>query len=90
MNFEHVSVLLNECIDGLNIKSDGIYVDGTMGGAGHSSEIIKRLSEKGLLIGIDQDTNALKASGERLKDYNNVEYVHSNFCNIKKVLEDLN
>ncbi|KMT21399.1 16S rRNA (cytosine(1402)-N(4))-methyltransferase RsmH [Clostridium cylindrosporum] len=90
MNFKHVSVLLEECIKGLNIKKDGIYVDGTMGGAGHSSEIIKRLSDNGRLIGIDQDTNALKASKERLKDYKNVEYVHSNFCRVKEVLRELN
>ncbi|MEG0370668.1 MAG: 16S rRNA (cytosine(1402)-N(4))-methyltransferase RsmH [Clostridium sp.] len=89
MNFKHVSVLLEECIEGLNIKKDGIYVDGTMGGAGHSSEIIKRLSENGRLIGIDQDTNALKASKERLSDFSNVEYVHSNFSKIRKVLDDL-
>ncbi len=90
MDFKHVSVLLDECIEGLDIKENGIYVDGTMGGAGHSSEIIKNLSESGTLIGIDQDTNALKASKERLKDYNNVKYVHSNFSNIKNVLKDLN
>lgn len=89
MEFKHVSVLLNECIDGLNIKEDGIYVDGTLGGAGHSSHIVKHLGENGRLIGIDQDTNALKASGERLKDYKNVQLVHSNFCNIKEVLEEL-
>lgn len=89
MEFKHVSVLLDECIEGLNIKSDGIYVDGTMGGAGHSSEIIKKLSENGTLIGIDQDTCALKASSERLKEYKNVTFVHDNFKNIKKVLSDL-
>ena len=89
MDFKHVSVLLDECIEGLDIKENGIYVDGTMGGAGHSSEIIKKLSKDGLLIGIDQDTNALKASKERLKDYDNVKYVHSNFSNIKNVLKDL-
>lgn len=90
MEFKHVSVLLNECIEALNIKEDGIYVDCTLGGAGHSSEIIKRLSEKGKLIGIDQDTEALKASKERLKDYNNVIFVHDNFHNIKEILEKLN
>ena len=57
MNFEHVSVLLNECIEGLNIKSDGVYVDCTLGGGGHSSQIVKRLSDNGMLIGIDQDSN---------------------------------
>ena len=68
--------MLNECIDGLNIKPDGIYVDGTMGGAGHSIEIVKRLSLNGKLIGIDRDEEALAASKERLKDFNNVIYVH--------------
>lgn len=86
MNFEHVSVLLNECIDGLNIKHNGIYVDGTLGGAGHSSEIIKRLSGEGLLIGIDQDINALAASKERLAGYANVKFIHSNFMEIKRIL----
>lgn len=90
MNFEHVSVLLNECIDGLDIKKQGIYVDGTLGGAGHSSEIVKKLGEEGLLIGIDQDTNALTASGRRLSAYTNVKLVHSNFVNIKEVLKELN
>ena len=88
--FHHVSVLLDECIDGLNIKPDGIYVDGTLGGAGHSSQIVKRLST-GRLIGIDRDPVALKAAGERLAPYaDRVTLVHSNFCEIAKVLEDLN
>lgn len=90
MNFKHVSVLLDEVIDGLNIKQDGIYVDCTLGGGGHSLEILKRLSTKGRLIGIDQDTNALKAASERLKDYKNVTYVHDNFYNIKEILSELN
>lgn len=89
MEFNHVSVLLNECLDALNIKEDGIYVDGTLGGAGHSSEILKRLSENGRLIGIDQDTDALKAAGLRLQNFNNVTYVHNNFYNIKQILDDL-
>ena len=89
MEFNHVSVLLNECLDALNIKKDGIYVDGTLGGAGHSSEILKRLSDNGRLIGIDQDTDALKAAGLRLQNYNNVTYVHNNFYNIKQILDDL-
>ncbi len=67
MEFKHISIMLSEVLDGLNIKPDGIYVDGTLGGAGHSSEILKRLSDKGRLIGIDQDRDALKASAERLK-----------------------
>ncbi len=89
MEFNHVSVLLDECIDNLNIKEDGIYVDCTLGGAGHSSEIVKRLSSDGRLIGFDQDKDALKAAGERLKDYKNVTYVHSNFYAIYDVLTDL-
>lgn len=89
MEFNHVSVLLNECLDALNIKEDGIYVDGTLGGAGHSSEILKRLSENGRLIGIDQDTDALKAAGIRLQNFNNVTFVHNNFYNIKQILDDL-
>lgn len=89
MEFNHVSVLLNECLDALNIKKDGIYVDGTLGGAGHSSEILKRLSDNGRLIGIDQDTDALKAAGLRLQNFNNVTFVHNNFYNIKQILDDL-
>ena len=90
MEFNHISVLLNECLEGLNIKENGIYVDGTLGGAGHSSEILKRLSNEGRLIGIDQDTDALKAAKERLKDYSNVTFVHSNFSSIENVLNNLN
>ena len=88
--FHHVSVLLDECIEGLHIKPDGIYVDGTLGGAGHSSQIAKRLTT-GRLIGIDRDPIALKAASERLAPYaDRVTLVHSNFCEIKQVLEDLN
>ena len=88
--FHHVSVLLQECIDGLNIKPDGIYVDGTLGGAGHSSEIVKRLTT-GRHIGIDRDPIALKAAGKRLEPYaDRVTLVHSNFCEIQQVLNDLN
>ena len=89
MEFKHISVLLNECIEALDIKEDGIYVDGTLGGAGHSSEIVKNLSEKGRLIGIDQDTDALKAAKEKLKAYSNVTFVHSNFHNIYDILKGL-
>ena len=89
MNFEHKSVLLKECIEGLNINPNGIYVDGTLGGAGHSIEIIKKLSNKGLLIGIDRDEEALKASKERLSKYQNVIYVHDNHDNIKEILQEL-
>ena len=87
--FHHISVLLEECLDGLNIKPDGIYVDGTLGGAGHSSQIAKRLTT-GRLIGIDRDPVALKAAGERLEPYKeNVTLVHSNFCEMAQVLKDL-
>ena len=87
--FHHVSVLLQECLDGLNIRPDGIYVDGTLGGAGHSSQIAARLTT-GRLIGIDRDPVALKAAGERLKPYGDrVTLVHSNFCEIASVLRDL-
>lgn len=90
MEFKHISVLLNECLEGLNIKENGIYTDCTLGGAGHSSQILKRLSKDGILIGIDQDTDALKAAQERLRDFDNVKYVHSNFYNIDNILEELN
>ena len=87
--FHHVSVLLNECIDGLNIKPDGIYVDGTLGGAGHSSRIAARLTT-GRLIGIDRDEIALCAAAERLAPYKErVTLVHSNFSAIASVLKEL-
>ena len=87
--FHHISVLLQECIDGLDIKPDGIYVDGTLGGAGHSSQIAARLTT-GRLIGIDRDPVALQAAGERLKPYGDrVTLVHSNFCEIASVLGQL-
>lgn len=89
MEFKHEPVLLNECIEALNIKPDGIYVDGTLGGAGHSLEIVKKISKEGLLIGIDRDTEALKAAKEKLKNYTNVKYVHDNHDNIKQILEEL-
>jgi 16S rRNA (cytosine1402-N4)-methyltransferase len=89
MSFKHIPVLLDECMDGLNIKEDGFYVDCTLGGAGHSSEILKKISKNGRLIGIDQDTDALKAASEKLKDYNNVTYVHNNFYNIEEILSEL-
>lgn len=90
IEFNHVSVLLNECIENLNIKPDGIYVDGTMGGAGHSLEIVKKLSKKGMLIGIDRDEDALAVAKERLKDFNNVKYVHDNHDNIDEIVRNLN
>lgn len=87
--FHHISVLLEECLDGLDIKPDGIYVDGTLGGAGHSSQIAARLIT-GRLIGIDRDPVALKAAGQRLAPFaENVTLVHSNFCEIRQVLDDL-
>lgn len=89
MEFKHQPVMLQECIEGLKIKEKGIYVDGTLGGAGHSIEITKRLSEKGKLIGIDRDEEALKAAKEKLKDFSNVIYVHNNHDNIQEILESL-
>ena len=89
MEFKHKPVMLMPCIKGLEIKKDGIYVDGTLGGAGHSIEIAKRLSPKGKLIGIDRDEEALTAAQEKLKDFSNVIYVHDNHDNIKEILENL-
>ena len=87
--FHHVSVLLDECIEGLDIKPEGIYVDGTLGGAGHSSQIVQHLTT-GRLIGIDRDPVALKAAGARLEPWKDrVTLVHSNFCEIASVLDDL-
>ena len=87
--FHHVSVLLHECIDGLNIRPDGIYVDGTLGGAGHSSQIAARLTT-GRLIGIDRDPVALAAAEKRLEPYKDrVTLVHSNFCEMAQVLQAL-
>ena len=87
--FHHVSVLLEECIQGLNIKPEGIYVDGTLGGAGHSSRIAAMLTT-GKLIGIDRDEVALAAAGERLAQFGDrVKLVHSNFCELDSVLEEL-
>ena len=89
MEFAHKSVLLEETIEGLNVKPDGIYVDGTLGGAGHSSEIVKRLSDKGRLIGIDQDEAAIKTATERIGSNSQVTIVRSNYCDMIKVLNDL-
>jgi len=90
LDFKHVSVLFDESIDNLDIKPDGVYVDGTLGGAGHSLEIAKRLSKDGLLIGFDQDKNAIEVAKERLSPYmDRVKIVHSNFENIKRELENL-
>ncbi len=90
MEFNHKSVMLTECIEGLKIKPDGIYVDGTMGGAGHSKKIANQISENGLLIGIDRDEEAICVAKERLKDFKNVKIIHDNHDNIKQILEELN
>lgn len=90
MEFKHEPVMLQECIEGLNIHPDGIYVDGTLGGAGHSLEIVKKLSTKGRLIGIDRDGDALIAAKKRLAEYKNVTYVHGNHDEIQSILENLN
>ena len=90
MEFKHIPIMLEPVLQGLNIKEDGIYVDGTLGGAGHSSEIAKRLGSEGRLIGIDQDMDAIAAASKRLAEYDNVSIVHSNYVNIRSVLDDLN
>ncbi len=90
MEFNHKSVLLFETVDSLNVKPDGIYVDGTLGGGGHSFQILKRLGDGGRLIGIDQDEDALKAAGERLAIFGEkVTTVRSNYCHMRQVLHDL-
>ncbi|MBT1278807.1 16S rRNA (cytosine(1402)-N(4))-methyltransferase RsmH [Thermoanaerobacter sp. CM-CNRG TB177] len=88
MEYSHKSVLLKETIEYLNIKPEGIYVDGTLGGGGHSEQILKRLT-KGKLIAIDRDLDAIKASKERLKNYKNVKYINNNFKNIREILKSL-
>ena len=90
MEFKHKSVLLNETIDGLNIKPDGIYVDGTLGGGGHAYEVCSRLGEKGSIVGIDQDAAAIEAASARLKDFGEkVTIVRSNYCDMKSKLHEL-
>lgn len=90
MEFKHYSVLLEETIDNLNIRPDGVYVDGTLGGGGHSYQICRRLTDGGRLIGIDQDKDAIAAAGERLKEFEDrVTIVRSNYSNMKNVLQDL-
>lgn len=89
LNFEHIPVLLNETLGHLDLKQGGVYIDGTLGGAGHSVEIIKRIIPGGMLIGIDQDSNAINAAKKRLEAYkDNVIIVHDNFRNIKAIAED--
>ncbi len=89
MEFQHYSVMLNECIEGLNIKPDGIYVDGTLGGAGHSYKIAERLNKNGRLIAIDKDLDAIEVSKERLKEFDNVTFVHDDYKNLPQILDDL-
>jgi len=90
MSFEHISVLLNETIEGLNIKPNGIYVDGTLGGGGHAWHVCSRLSEEGRFIGIDQDAAAISAAGARLEEYGDkVTIVRSNYAGMRQVLKDL-
>lgn len=90
MEFVHKSVLLEETVDGLHIKPDGTYVDGTLGGGGHAYEVCSRLSDKGSIIGIDQDEAAIKAAGVRLKDFGEkVTIVRSNYCDMKSRLQEL-
>ena len=90
MGFEHKSVLLNETIEGLNFKPDGIYVDGTLGGGGHAYEVCRRLGEKGSIIGIDQDEAAIEAASVRLKDFGEkVTIIRSNYCDMKSKLHEL-
>ena len=90
MEFNHKSVLLKETVDGLQVKPDGIYVDGTLGGGGHSYEVCTRLGEKGSIIGIDQDEAAIEAAGVRLKDFGGrVTIVRSNYCDVKSRLHEL-
>lgn len=86
MEFKHISVLLNESVDALNIKENGIYADGTLGGGGHSEKILERLSGSGLLIGIDQDAEAICAAKKRLEKFTNVIYENTNFKNIRDIL----
>ncbi len=89
MEFKHTPIMLEEVIENLNIKPNGIYVDGTMGGAGHSSKIVEKLSKDGLLIGIDRDQEALKASHERLKDFDNVRFIWGRHEEIKSIINAL-
>ena len=90
MEFKHKSVLLKETIEALQIRPDGIYVDGTLGGGGHSYEICRHLSEKGRLIGIDQDADAIEAAKERLGEFSDkVTIIRSNYCDMVKELENI-
>lgn len=89
MEFSHISVLLNESIDGLNIKPEGIYVDGTAGGAGHSCKIAGNLNEKGMLIALDRDPDAVAVATERLSVFKNAKVIRSNYSEMRNVLDEL-
>lgn len=89
MEFKHIPVLLDECMEGLAIRSDGIYVDGTAGGAGHSGEIASRLGEKGMLIALDRDPDAVKTATERLSVYPNARVIHRNYSEMREVLDEI-
>lgn len=90
MEFKHKSVLLEETIEGLNIKPDGIYLDGTLGGGGHAYEVCKRLGEKGRFIGIDQDADAIKAASKRLEEFSDkVTIIRNNYCNARQALAEI-
>ena len=89
MEFSHIPVLAKECIDGLSIRPDGIYVDGTAGGAGHSSLIASHLGEEGRLIALDRDPDAVKAASERLAVYSNAQVIHRNYSELRTVLDEL-
>ena len=89
MSFNHKSVLLHEAVESLHIVPDGVYMDGTAGGGGHSAEILKRLSPQGLLIAVDQDPDALRVLGERFKDVSNIKIIENNFSNIDTILHTL-
>lgn len=91
MEFRHKSVLLKETVEGLNVKPDGIYVDGTLGGGGHAYEICRRLGNKGKFVGVDQDAAAIEAAGQRLKDFGEkVTIIRSNYCDMKSQLQKIN
>ena len=90
MEFKHTSVLLEETIENLRVKPDGIYIDGTLGGGGHSYEVASKLGEKGKLIGIDRDEDAIRAAGERLEEFGSkVVIIRDNYCNIKNILQNI-
>ncbi|MBQ8964801.1 MAG: 16S rRNA (cytosine(1402)-N(4))-methyltransferase RsmH, partial [Clostridia bacterium] len=90
MRFHHLPVLLSECLNGLSIKPTGVYLDCTLGGAGHSSEILKRLGSGGLLIGIDRDETAVERAGERLRSFGDrVRLVHGSFAALGEILDEL-